>query len=112
MRPARSLTIALIAALLAMMSVSAHASPFRNVVNEPFATVSNGPQGAIVVEDGPMRPAGAASVSLAIRSQHSPGMLERAHHTLQLMQRLGLKSPRARVAFPRRLVHVLSLIHI
>ena len=106
MRPARSLTIALIAALLAMMSVSAHASPFRNVVNEPFATVSNGPQGAIVVEDGPMRPAGAASVSLAIRSQHSPGMLERAHHTLQLMQRLGLKSPRARVAFPRRLVHV------
>ncbi len=90
----------------AVVAGCAHASPFRNVVNEPFATVSNGPQGAIVVEDGPMRPAGAASISHAIRTQHSHQMLERALHTLQLMQRNGLKSPRARVTFPRRVVHL------
>jgi len=95
-----ALWLALVAAL------PAAASPFRNIVNEPFATVSDGPQGAIVVEERGMSPADAGDIARAIRTQHGVRALSRANHTLRLLQRLGLKSPRARLAFPRRLVRV------
>ncbi|MFW6156469.1 MAG: hypothetical protein ACOC7J_04045, partial [Armatimonadota bacterium] len=95
--------------LIATLSCSVSpANPFRNVVNEPFATVSSGPQGAIVVEDSAIGTAAASeqAVDRAIRSQHSTRSLARAQQSLRTLQRLGLKSPRARVTFPRRLVHL------
>ncbi|MGC9318726.1 MAG: FlgD immunoglobulin-like domain containing protein [Armatimonadota bacterium] len=99
---------AALAALLALASaVPAIASEFRNVVNEPFATVSNGPQGAIVVDESAVSTAGAGNaVSAAIRTQHSVEALARARHSLETLKRLGLKSPRARASFPRRMVRV------
>lgn len=94
--------------LLALASSSALAGPFRNTVNEPFATVSNGPQGAIVVDDGAMTTAaaGESAVAQAIRSQHSLDALRRAEQSMRTLQRLGLKSPSARASFPRRMVHL------
>lgn len=96
-----------VAAITLFASVPAlGAVPFRNVVNEPFATVSNGPQGAIVIDESGMRPAGITDVKRAVQAQHSSANLRRAERTLRLLQSLGLKSPRARLAFPRRLVRV------
>lgn len=106
-RTRRHVIAAIVTLVIGITAVSgAQGARFRNVVNEPFATVSNGPQGAIVVEERGMAPASATAVAHAIRSQHNTQALRRALHTLRLMQRLGLKSPRARLAFPRRLVHV------
>ncbi|MGD9498609.1 MAG: FlgD immunoglobulin-like domain containing protein [Armatimonadota bacterium] len=102
--PCTALCTALCLALLCLPLAAA--SPFRNIVNEPFATVANGPPGAIVLEENGMGPADAMDVARAIRTQHDPAALMRANHTLRTLQRLGLKSPRARLAFPRRLVHV------
>lgn len=101
----RGLAVMAALALIASVPVRA-ASPFRNVVNEPFATVSNGPQGAIVIDESGMRPAGAAEVKRAVEVQHAAAKLRRAEHTLRTLQSLGLKSPRARLAFPRRVVRV------
>lgn len=97
-------------AALALVA-AANASPFRNISNEPFAAVCNGPQGAIVVEDqpspsfAPAQTASAKAVHSAIGTQHSVAALRRAQRTLQWMQRHGLKSPAARLSFPRRLIH-------
>jgi len=106
--PRRLMGLAAVALPLMLCGSSGvEASGFRNVVNEPFATVSNGPQGAIVVEDNAMRTAGVRdAVGAAIRAQHSAEALRRAEHSLRTLQRLGLKSQRARVSFPRRVVHV------
>ncbi|MFW5867166.1 MAG: hypothetical protein ACOCX2_05080, partial [Armatimonadota bacterium] len=96
-------------ALIALLSCSvALAGPFRNTVNEPFATVSDGPQGAIVVDGSAVSTAAAreSAVERAIRSQHAENSLRRAQHSLRTLQRLGLKSPEARATFPRRLVHL------
>ncbi|MFO8081123.1 MAG: FlgD immunoglobulin-like domain containing protein [Armatimonadota bacterium] len=100
---------AYVAILLAALGCStAFAGPFTNIVNEPFATVSNGPQGAIVVNDSAMSSAAAReeAVVQAVQSQHSQQSLRRAEQSLRTLQRLGLKSPEAQVTFPRRLVHV------
>lgn len=95
--------------MIAMLStaVLAAASPFENVVNEPFATVANGPQGAIVVDEAAISTMGAGDpISRAIDAQHDLRSLRRAAHSLETLKRLGLKSPRAEARFPRRLVHV------
>ncbi|MGI5817935.1 MAG: FlgD immunoglobulin-like domain containing protein [Armatimonadota bacterium] len=86
----------------------AGANPFGNVVNEPFATVANGPQGAIVVDRDAVSTAAARgdAVRHAVQSQHSVDSLRRAERSLRTLQRLGLKSREARVTFPRRLVHL------
>ncbi len=78
------------------------------MVNEPFASVSNGPQGAIVVQYDEMRTAAATDdvVSSAIRHQHSERHLVHAQENLRTLQRIGLKSPQAALSFPRRLVHL------
>ncbi len=100
--------IILLALTLTLSSVACGANPFHNVVNEPFASVANGPQGAIVVDESAMNTAagGHDAVERAIHSQHAADSLRRAEHSLRTLQRLGLKSPRARVRFPRRLVHL------
>lgn len=100
--------IALAAAMLTAVCSAALANPFRNIVNEPFATVANGPQGAIVVDDGAISTAAARkrAVGQAIHSQHAAASLRRAEQSLHTLQRLGLKSPEARATFPRRLVHL------
>ncbi|MCD6359453.1 MAG: hypothetical protein J7M38_01230 [Armatimonadetes bacterium] len=92
----------------ALLAGAAAGSPFRNVVNKPFASVSNGPQGAIVVYDDAAQTAatGMNGVRSAVAAQHSPQGLRRAQRTLRWLQRHGLKSPRAHLAFPRRVVHV------
>jgi hypothetical protein len=97
--------------LIAVASVgctAATAGPFRNVVNEPFATVANGPIGAVVVSDDGIRTATAskAATHRAISLQHNANSLRRAEQSLLTLQRLGLKSPTARATFPRRLVHL------
>ena len=105
--PAQRSSAAFVAVCVALLGcVAASASPFRNVVNQPFASVSNGPQGAIVIQDGGIQTASALGVKSAIAAQHSIAGLQRAEHTLRLMQAHGLKSPRARLAFPRRVVHL------
>lgn len=104
----RPRTLAACVLAVALSCSIAAASPFRNVVNEPFATVANGPQGAIVVEDDAVSTAAAraSAVKHAVRTQHATGDLRRARQSLRTLQRLGVKSADARVTFPRRLVHV------
>ncbi len=94
--------------LAALSCQAAFAGPFRNVVNRPFASVSNGPQGAIVVQDDGLSTAAAreSAVDRAIRTQHGVASLRRAQQSMRTLQQLGLKSPAARVTFPRRLVHL------
>ena len=83
-----------------LAAVPCLAGPFRNIVNEPFATRCNGPQGAIVIPDDRV---GAASVSAA--SAADQAKLRHAAATVRRLQRIGKVNPRARVAFPRLAVH-------
>lgn len=103
----RLCTLALIIALTAPAAASA-ANPFSNIVNEPFASVADGPQGAIVVNRDTIRTAAQAetAVAEAVRSQHSAPSLSHAANSMRTLQRLGIKSPQARATFPRRLVHL------
>ncbi|MBD3292798.1 MAG: hypothetical protein GF393_07715, partial [Armatimonadia bacterium] len=104
--PMRAMATCALAACLTC--AVAAANPFHNVVNEPFATVSNGPQGAIVVQDDAVSTAATrdSAVERAVQMQHSTNNLRRAEQSLRTLQRLGLKSPDARVTFPRRMVHL------
>ncbi|MBM3499296.1 MAG: hypothetical protein FJX74_11570 [Armatimonadetes bacterium] len=90
-----------------------HAGPnrFRNVWNVPFASVSNGPQGAVVVEARPGRTVTAAeavqrrqAVRDAIAQQHSPRALTQAVEALRYLRTRGVK-PRAQLRVPRTIVH-------
>lgn len=95
--------------LIVVLATDAAASnPFGNVVNEPFASVASGPQGAIVVNRDMVRTAAAAesAVADAIRSQHSVHSLRHARNSMRTLQRLGVRSPRAQPTFPRRVVHI------
>ncbi len=97
----------LILAIYVIITGPAWATPFGNIDNTPFATRANGPVGAILI---PQPPAGIGlaqtAVSQATAAQHSPLALQRAAHTIQLLQQLGLKSPAARPRFPRTAYHV------
>jgi len=84
------------------------AGPFRNVVNVPFETVSNGPQGAVVV------PLDAASVRdpwvreralwQAVQAQHNPQRLATAARMLQRLRRARRVPGPYQPRFPRLLV--------
>ncbi len=52
--------VAGLALVLGLGACACAASPFANVVNEPFASVCNGPQGAIIVDDDGIHTAAAA----------------------------------------------------
>jgi len=95
-----------VVAICALVTGLSWATPFGNVDNTPFATRANGPVGAILIS----QPAGVGlaqtAVSQASAAQHSPLSLQRAAHTIQLLQQLGLKSPAARPRFPRTAYHL------
>lgn len=85
------------------------AGPFGNTVNRPFASVCNGPQGAVIVR----QPAGvsaaavdAAVVRAVVASEHSAQKLAGAAATIERMRRHGLIGPGATARFPRTVVHV------
>ena len=99
--------IAIIGMLVAG-SCTAETNPFSNTVNRPFASVCNGPQGAVIVQ----QPAGVsaaavgrAAVHTAVASQHSAGRLAGAAATIERMRRHGLVGPNATARFPRTVVH-------
>ena len=94
---------------VAVVGGAAAANPFGNVRDVPFASVANGPQGAIVV---PMRAGGvstAAARTAAVRSatwsQHSAASLWPAQATINRMRQYGLVGPTAQVRVPRVVVH-------
>jgi len=97
----------IVVSICVVVTGPAGATPFGNIDNTPFATRANGPVGAILV---PQPPAGVGiaqtAVSQATAVQHSPLSLQRAAHTIQLLQQLGLKSSAARPRFPRTAYHV------
>ena len=83
------------------------AGPFGNIDNTPFATRANGPVGAILISQPPGGVGTAqAAVSRAAAIQHNPVALQRAAHTIQLLQQLGLKSSAAQPRFPRTAYHL------
>ncbi len=96
----------------------AAATRFRNIDNTPFATRTNGPQGAVLIDEGatsPLTPLRAgegneiglsAIATQSVAAQHSVYSLQRAEHTMHLLQHLGLKSPDAQVRFPRTVYHL------
>jgi hypothetical protein len=96
-----------------MASAQRSANPFRNIRNEPFAAVSNGPQGAIVVRHDP-RPFGISAFAMdravrtSIAQQHSPYALSQAVAALRFRQQHGLTSPRAELRVPRIMVHTMG----
>jgi hypothetical protein len=94
---------------LALVGGVASANPFGNVRNVPFASVANGPQGAIVVpaRAGEVGTAAArtAAVRSAIWSQHSVASLRPAQATVDRMRQHGLVGATAQVRVPRTVVH-------
>ncbi len=97
----------IVVATCALITGATWAVPFGNVDNTPFATRANGPVGAILIS----QPAegvklGQTAASQAAAAQHSPLFLQRAAHTIQLLQQLGLKSAAARPRFPRTAYHL------
>ncbi len=125
MRSTRTLKISFLLITLVLVGRNpTDAAPFRNVDNTPFATRANGPQGAVLIEHGPASPLLAplrsgegnrivlststarAVAARAVAAQHSVRSLQRAEHTMRLLQDLGLKSPDAEVRFPRTVYHL------
>ncbi len=111
----RQTATALLVLLGASVAASAQwsANPFRNVRNAPFAAVSNGPQGAIVVrhDPRPFRPSALAvdrAVRVSIAEQHSPYALTQAVAALRFLQRAGIMSPQAQIRIPRMVVHTVG----
>jgi len=100
------LLITICAATVAAASAAAGANPFRNVLDVPFASVANGPQGAIVISEPMPGMVSTTAVSSAVASQHSPVGLQDTQVSLEWMKRHGLVSPRAEVRFPRTVVHL------
>lgn len=94
--------------MLAAGSCAAETNPFSNTVNRPFASVCNGPQGAVIVQ----QPAGVSAAALggaavrtAVASQHSAARLAGAAATIERMRRHGLVGPDASARFPRMVIH-------
>jgi hypothetical protein len=107
--------VAVAAAVLALVAGdAAHAArpnPFVNVWNAPFASVSNGPQGAIVVEEGAARTLALTDAAArrrrvrdAIAQQHSARSFAQAVAAVRFMRKCGYKR-RAEVRAPRLIVH-------
>ena len=96
----------LLGVLVLIGPVPADAARFYNIDNTPFATRTNGPQGAILIDDSRLGLRPQQVTSLAMSAQHSVMSLRRAEHTMRLLQMLGLKSPDAQVRFPRMVYHL------
>jgi hypothetical protein len=102
---------ALLALILGSGAQAARSNPFVNVWNAPFASVSNGPQGAIVVEEGAPRTLALTDAATrqrrvrnAIAQQHSPRSFAQAVAAVRFMRQCGYKR-RAQVRAPRLIVH-------
>jgi len=99
-----------VAVLALVLGSAAYGGPngFRNVWNAPFASISDGPQGAIVV-DGPASTvldtaARKQAVRDAIAQQHSPRALSQAAAAVRFLRTRGIE-PRAELRVPRMIVH-------
>ena len=98
------------AAVILLVGAPAWAGPFRTVVNKRFASVCNGPQGAILRAlplNGRVAP---AAVGRVVAEQHPTATLQRALSGLRAMVARGLKSPAALKAacFPRMMYDTLG----
>ncbi len=97
--------------VVALCPWGAWAAPFRTVVDEPFATVADGPPGAIVVELD--RVPGSADPRVrqratwdAVWRQHNPARLAAAAKALRWLQRHRSPwAPRCEPMFPRTVVY-------
>ncbi len=78
-------------------------NPFHNTDNTRWATRCNGPQGAIIIRDD--RVVSVQAGMQAALASAAGADLVRAAHTVELLKRIGLASPRARAAFPRLVFH-------
>jgi len=87
------------------------ANPFRNVWNAPFAAVSDGPQGAIVVEEPAGRlaladaPSRESAVRDAVARQHSARSLAQATQAVRFLRQHDPTKRRAQLRVPRTIVH-------
>jgi hypothetical protein len=106
MRNKRMKSWMVVAILLA--AVPAGAGPFHTVVNKPFASVCNGPQGAILQTVPVTGQATAQSVGSVVAAQHPTAALQRALRGLRWMVARGLKKPGvlASARFPRMMYQV------
>ncbi|MGQ9731032.1 MAG: hypothetical protein ACUVX8_07120 [Candidatus Zipacnadales bacterium] len=110
MTKTRALVVILIGCLFAS-GAWAGKNPYRNISNRPFAAISNGPQGAIIVEESDHSFALAdkanrqRAISAAIAEQHSPTSLKGAVAALRFMQKCGVKSRKTEIRAPRIAVH-------
>lgn len=106
----RGFRILVVGLLLALARATyAGPNPFRNVWNAPFASISNGPQGAIVVEEGNIRAltaqaVGRSAVHEAIARQHPARNLSQAAAAIRFLRTSQVK-PGAELRVPRMLVH-------
>lgn len=91
----------------AALALPALARPYPTLVNEPFATVCAGPQGAIL-DSTSTRAVGLQSVGDVVATQHPVASLQRATRGLTMLVRHGAKPPRAaaRARFPRLMYRV------
>ena len=109
-RPVRTACVQILIAfgicIAVATGVAAGTNPYRNLSDAPFASVTGGPQGAIVVFEPTDGAVSAASVRTAVASQHSPASLQQAHLTVERMKHHGLLSRGAQVRFPRTMVHM------
>jgi hypothetical protein len=107
-RPAGALAFSL---LLAASAAFAGPNPFRNTWNAPFAAITSGPQGAIVVERRPGEDAQAAAgrrIQEAIAAQHSIRDLRRVTQTAQRMKAGPRTGRPLDVRVPRMVVHTVN----
>jgi hypothetical protein len=97
-------------ALALAIGAAAHGGPnrFRNVWNAPFASISDGPQGAVVVEETAPAVTDTATRRQAVRDaiaqQHSPRALSQAAAAMRFLRSRGVK-PGAEPRLPRMIVH-------
>jgi hypothetical protein len=97
--------------LSSAVAATAAPNPFRNTSNAHFRSRCNGPQGALVVTDSKAGVANTLAWSKTTPTATAAAAsdpMQYAHNlkTLQWMQAKGLKSSKARLTFPRQVVHV------
>ena len=99
--------LAVVALALAGSVASAGPNPFRNIRNTPFQAVSNGPQGAIVVEDGGSmdRVSVARAVQDATAEQHSVQHLSQLETLVRFLKDNGLIERDSDARVPRLILH-------
>ena len=110
---ARLLALSVFLAVVASLAPAwAGAGLWRNIRNAPFAAATNGPQGAIVVQE-PLRPGmldqlpsdREQRIHDAIAAQHPVSALNQAVQAIRFLTRNRLASRRIDPRFPRLIVH-------